>query len=237
MNARKALLLFAAYAGAQLGTGIIIGIGVGIIYGVRHVRGGAEALRIAVLVGGSFGLVFAGLTVFWLTRRILRGDPQGLRRIGWTGATWRSRVLAAVMGVALGMFYTGVVVSLFPLPPEFRSGPVAQAISGGGWKLYLWVVMALAIAPPIEEFVFRGALWTGFERSLGPIAAGLVVTALFVAMHLLESGRYPPAIVAIATLGAACLVVRVVSGSLLPPMLMHFAYNTVIVIGTVREYG
>src|SRR2546429_2937470 len=71
LNAKKALLLFAAYAGAQLGTGVLIGIAVGITYGVRHVRGGAEALRIAVLVGGGFGLVIAGLTVFWLVRRML----------------------------------------------------------------------------------------------------------------------------------------------------------------------
>jgi membrane protease YdiL (CAAX protease family) len=237
LNAKKALVLFAAYVGAQLGIGIVIGIVVGVTYGVRHAPGGAEALNVAVLVGGAFGLVVAGLTVFWLTRRMLRGDPQGLRRIGWTSGTWQSQVLAVVAGLALGLFYTGIVVSLFPLPPEFRSGPVAQAISGGGWKLYMWVVMALAIAPTIEEFVFRGALWTGFAQSLGPIAAGLVVTTLFAAMHLLESGRYPPAIAAIATMGVACLVARALSGSLVAPMLLHLAYNTVIVIGTVRAYG
>ena len=146
MNAKKALLLFAAYAGAQLGTGIVIGIGVGITYGVRHVRGGAEALRIAVLVGGAFGLVFAGLTVFWLTRRILRGDAEGLRQVGWRAASRRSQVAAALAGLALGIVYAGIVVRFFPLPAEVKSGPIAQAISEGGWKLYVWVVMAIAIA-------------------------------------------------------------------------------------------
>ena len=237
MNAKKALLLFAAYAGAQLGTGIVIGIGVGITYGVRHVRGGAEALRIAVLVGGGFGLVIAGLTVFWLVRRMLRADAEGLRQLGWRAAPRRSQVAAALAGLALGIVYAGIVVRFFPFPAEVKSGPSAQAISEGGWKLYMWVVMAIAIAPPVEEFVFRGALWTGFARSWGPIAAGIVVTALFVCMHLLESGRYPPAIVAIATLGAACLVARVLSGSLVPPIAMHMAYNAVIAILTLSEYG
>jgi membrane protease YdiL (CAAX protease family) len=237
LNAKRALLLFAAYFGAQLGMGIVIGIGVGVLYGVRRAPGGVEALRTAVLVGGAMGLVTAGLVVFWLTRRMLRGDPQGLRQIGWRKGTSRSLLLAAVAGLVLGLFYVVVVIPLFPLPPEFKGGPIAQAISDGGWKLYLWAVLALAIAPTVEEFVFRGALWTGFERSWGPIVAGLVVTLLFVVMHLLESGRYPPAIAAIATLGAGCIVARVASGSLLPPILMHLAYNGVIVIGTVREYG
>ncbi len=237
MNARRALLLFAAYAGVQLGIGVVIGIAVGITYGVRHVGGGAEALRIAVLVGGAAGLVIGGLAVLWLTRRMLRGDAEGLRRVGWRAATRRSQVAAALAGLAFGIFYAGFVVRFFPPPPEVKSGPIAQAISEGGWKLYVWIVMAIAIAPPVEEFVFRGALWTGFERSWGPIGAGIVVTALFVCMHLLESGRYPPAIAAIATLGAACIVARVLSGSLVPPIAMHMAYNAVIAIGTLSQYG
>ena len=145
--------------------------------------------------------------------------------------------MSAIVGLALGAFFVGVVVHLFPLPPEVRSGPVTQAATEGGWKLYVWVVLAIFIGPPIEEFVFRGVLWTGFSRSWGTIPAAIVVTALFVAMHLLESGRYPPALVAIATTGVACLVARAATGSLAAPIALHMAYNAVIAAGMMREYA
>ena len=235
MNAKRALLLFAAYAGTQLGVGVLIGIVVGI--GYRGEAGGIEALRVAMLLGGALGLVAAGACVFLLTRRMLRGDAEGLRAVGWIPTTPRRQALAAMAGLALGIFYALVVTRLFPLSPEVQLGPIANAISGGGWKLYVWVVLALFIAPPIEEFVFRGALWTGFSRSLGPIAAAIVVTALFVLMHLLESGRYPPALFAIATLGLACVVARALTGSLVAPISVHMAYNAVIAAATLREFG
>ena len=236
MNAKRALLLFAAYAGTMLAVDVLIGVVVAMHY--RQAGGGIEELHAAMLLGSAFGIVVAGACVFWLARRMLRGDPDGLRTVGWMRTTPRNQALAAVAGLALGLFYAVVVTRLFPLGPKVQLGPVVvDAISGGGWKLYAWIVLALFIAPPIEEFVFRGVLWTGFARSLGPIAAAIVVTALFVLMHVLESGRYPPALFAIATLGLACIGARVLTRSLAAPIAMHMAYNAVIATGTLREFG
>ena len=237
MNARRALLLFAAYVATQLGTGVAMGIVVAVAYGARHDRAAADALRATVLVGGALGLVCAGACVFLLVRRMLRGDPQGLRAIGWAPTTRRSQAIAALAGIALGFLYAFVLARYFPLAPEVKMGPIAQAVSDGGWKLYVWVVLALFIAPPIEEFVFRGALWTGLRRSWGPVPAAIVVTALFVVMHMLESGRYPPALFAIASLGLACIVARSLTGSLVASIALHMAYNAVIVTATMRQYG
>ena len=237
MNAKRSLLLFAAYVGTQLGTGIAIGVVVALAYGSRHDRGAAEALKAAMLVGGAIGLVAAGACVLALVRRMLRGEPEGLRALGWQRTTPRRQAIAAVSGIVLGLVYANVLARFFPLAPEVKMGPIAQAVADGGWKLYLWVFLALFIAPPVEEFVFRGALWTGLRRSWGPVPAAIVVTALFVVMHMLESGRYPPALVAIGSLGLACIVAREMTGSLVASMALHMGYNAVIVTATMRQAG
>ena len=236
MNARRALALFAAYIGAQVATGILIGLAVAVAFGTKG-SGAQQALRSAAILGTPLALTVAGACVFWLTRRVLRGDPDGLRSIGWVRTTPGRQAMAAIVGLGLGAFFVFVVVSLFPLPPDVRGGPVTQAASEGGWKLYLWIVLAIFIGPPVELFVFRGVLWTGLARSWGPIAAAIVVTALFLAMHLLESGRYPPALFAITVTGLACLGARVLTGSLAPGIALHMAYNAVISAGMLREYG
>ncbi len=232
MNARRALALFAAYVGANIAAGTVIAIAFAIARG-----GSREALRSVIVLGAPITIVVAGAFVFWLTRRMLLAEPDGLRSIGCVRTTPDRQAAAAIVGLALGSFFAFVVVPLFPLPPEVRLGPVTQAAAEGGWKLYTWIALAIFIAPPIEEFVFRGVLWTGLARSWGPIAAAIVVTALFVAMHLLDAGRYPPALFAITVTGLACLGARVLTGSIAPPIALHMAYNAVIATGMMREYG
>src|SRR5205085_11428599 len=118
------------------------------------------------------------------------------RAIGLARTTRGRQAMGAIVGLALGAFFVGIVVNLFPLPPEVKLGPVTQAASERGWKLYMWIVLAIFIAPPIEEFVFRGVLWTGLARPWGPLAAAMAVSALFAGMRRRDSGRYPPAFAA-----------------------------------------
>ena len=96
-------------------------------------------------------------------------------------------------------------------------GPLARAASAGGWARLLWAALAVALAPPIEELVFRGAFYGGLARSWRPRdRAAVVTTAVFVALHVTELGAYWPAWIAIAALGALALRARVVTGSLCP---------------------
>ncbi len=104
-----------------------------------------------------------------------------------------------------------------------------MAAGAGGWQRLGWAVLALFVAPPVEEFLFRGVLWSGLVRSMGSGKAGVVVTLLFVASHVTEARGYWPAWIAISVLAVAALAVRVRSGSLLPPVVLHTSYNAVLV--------
>jgi membrane protease YdiL (CAAX protease family) len=93
-----------------------------------------------------------------------------------------------------------------------------------------WAVLALVFAPLVEEFFFRGLLLRGFTSSWGRRIGGLIVTLLFIATHLFETFNYWPATLAILFLGIITLLARWSTGSLLPALAAHLAYNSIIVV-------
>ncbi|MEP7069012.1 MAG: CPBP family intramembrane glutamic endopeptidase [Usitatibacter sp.] len=233
-GAKQAWLVFLAYLGAQTAAAALAGAVLAgwyvAVYG-RDVFAArlVEIARASFALGGIFGMALGGAAAWWLALRMYRREAPGasLAAFGGTPTTWRLALLAAAGGMLLGAFYLYVVTVIFPIP---RGAGTQGVMAARGWTQVAWVVLAVGIAPPVEEFVFRGVLWTGFSRSLSPLRAGIVVTLLFVAMHLTQVAGYTPALFAIGAMGIAALVVRIVSGSVVPAILLHLGYNAVVTI-------
>lgn len=231
----RALLIFLAFFGVQLVTGMLLGVAAGVWFALR--RGGssveivAEAQGAVLMPAAVLGAILGGVAAGALTWRSLRGPRQGegLRAIGWSGASRRDGLLAALAGVVLAFACLFGLVGSFPPPPGHPWGPVAQAVTTGGWSRLLWAVLAIVVAPPAEEFVFRGVLLTGLSR-WGIAVAGAVVTLLFVASHLPEVWGYPPAMAAVGALGVAALTARIRTRSLVPAVVLHAAYNLALAL-------
>ena len=229
-GARRALGVFFAYIGVQLALGIAVGTVAGLTHGALLGRGRLppEVLGNVLLWGAAVGLVGAGAVTVWMAWRFAGRSFAKLREIGWIAAGTREKTIGAAFGVACALVFLAAF-SAFPPPPDFRPGPMRSAVEHGGRAaLWAWTLLAVAVAPPVEEFVFRGVLWTGLRASWGPAIAAVVVTVLFVVLHLVETWRYPPALMAIGAMGLAALFVRVRYGSLVPAMCLHAAYNGVI---------
>jgi hypothetical protein len=94
------------------------------------------------------------------------------------------------------------------------------------WASLVAVLMVVALAPPTEEFLFRGVLLHGLGVSYGPRLAAILVTAVFVIGHLPEVGNDWAALFVHVTVAVSLLAARVSTGSLLPPLAMHAAYNS-----------
>ena len=229
-GARRALGVFFAYIGVQLALGLAVGVVAGVAHGALLGRGRLppEILGSVLLWGAFIGLVGAGAASVWIAWLFAGRSIDGLRGLGWSGAGTREKAIGAALGVACALVFL-VAFSAIPPPPDFRPGPMRSAVEHGGRAaLWAWTLLAIAVAPPVEEFVFRGVLWTGLRASWGPVAATIVVTALFVVLHLVETWRYPPALVAIGAMGLLALAVRVRYGSLAPAICLHAAYNGVL---------
>ena len=83
------------------------------------------------------------------------------------------------------------------------------------------IILAVAIAPMVEEFVFRFFLYGVVRRYLGR-AVGLAANSLlFAAVH-----AHVPSAVPLFVLGACFTVAYEWSGSILVPMAMHALFNS-----------
>jgi len=236
----SALKILLGFLGVQL----VVAVGVGVLLAEYHLKvGGAPAagtvpadLRVA-LAAGLFGTVLAGLVAWVMVRRAFaRPGGAGVRAaVGWAPAPWRDCARAALLGLAFVAAFVAVGGAL-PARPD-AMGPLARAAQMGGWARACWAVLAIAVAPPTEELLFRGVLYAGLARSWGRASAAATTTAIFVALHATELGAYWPAWIGIALLGAVALRVRLVTGSLLPAIALHASYNLGLVLVVYATRG
>jgi membrane protease YdiL (CAAX protease family) len=85
----------------------------------------------------------------------------------------------------------------------------------------LIIVLAVAVAPVCEEFIFRFFLYGTFKRFVGP-AVGLLLNALlFAAAH-----AHWPSFIPLFVLGACFTLAYEWSGSILVSMTMHSLFNS-----------
>jgi membrane protease YdiL (CAAX protease family) len=239
LRAWPAILIVVAYYFVQLMFGILLGVGVLAYHAAKHgsvtpavVADVQRTAMTASLPLGVVALIAGGGVAFLLTRRTLRGSLRegALQSIGWSGTRSRQVVVAMCLGVLLAAIYLLVLAPLHPPRGGQQWGPLATAAAAGGWQRAVWAVLALLVAPPVEEFVFRGVLWSGLRRSMGTAVAGLVVTVLFVGSHALELRGYWPVWVTIALLGVGTVVMRSHTKSLVPPVALHASYNASLVL-------
>jgi hypothetical protein len=161
------------------------------------------------------------LAVYWLLARrhrlpLLAGlRLQGLRRFRV------ARVFLAGMSLQL----VGVLLGLLFPPPEDLANPMLRFITYGRWAVALLFVMAVIMAPFLEEALFRGILLPALRRRLPFVPAALLVTVLFAGLHAVQTGGYLPALAAIAVTGYLLAWLREASDSLWPPVIFHMGFN------------
>jgi membrane protease YdiL (CAAX protease family) len=168
----------------------------------------------------------AGAEPFWSTI----GWDWGRVR-GFAPAGWRAVALYAYLGlVALGLasFVSGAFADTGPTLLELAA---QRSVSV---RLMLALV-SVGTAPLVEEAVYRGVLFPALRRSVGVVAAILLVSALFGAVHVgeynLASGVPNWHVIAQVTVTGLCFtVVRAATGRLLPCVVMHATCNALVVL-------
>lgn len=154
--------------------------------------------------------------------------------------TWRSigfnRPKLKYLGPALGGFavyfalYIGGLVAISMLIPSLDLDQEQQLgfdKTTTGLSL-LPIFISLVILPPlVEEIVARGFLYTGLRSNLPKFTAAVITSVLFAAAHLgaAESGLLWVAAIDTFVLSMVMCHVREKSGSLWPPIGMHFLKN------------
>ena len=118
-------------------------------------------------------------------------------------------------------FSARVALGLLPLPSRLQHGNLLQDLAELPLAPRLFL---LAISPAIcEELFFRGALLSGLRRDLRVVPCLAWQALLFGAAHG-SIYRFVPT----ALLGMVLTSIVLRSRSLLPAILLHAAYNTVL---------
>ncbi len=182
-----------------------------------------EVLRATVLAGE----LAAALWVAWYLRRL---GPLRIRDGGATGIGWRAapgQAYAATCAVAVGIL--GFVLMLnHLLPPDIhklQALPIAQLFQGSALSVLPLLVVAVIVAPVLEEIVFRGIAFAGLATRIGPVWAGVVTTLVFMAAHAQEKIHYLPGFLDVGLFAVAAVWLRLKYHSIRPGILLHILYN------------
>jgi sodium transport system permease protein len=140
-------------------------------------------------------------------------------------AVWFAVLIGAPAAYLVGIGIAGLVNTyLFPVPQN-----VLEAFGDTllGDEMPLWqLVFFLTIMPGIlEELAFRGVLLHGLRKKFGPVGLCLVVGATFGLFHVSLFRLFPTAF-----LGIVFAAVVLMTGSVFPAMLWHFANNAIALV-------
>ena len=181
-----------------------------IVLTTRHLATHA-AVSIALLLG---------LAAFLQFRRIDVGALAGFSKLGF----WRTLGTAAIL-----------ILAAYPL--IFLADIVTQRVLGGPSskqsivelfnesqtleQRVIVIVLAVAIAPLVEEFIFRFYFYGVLKHYIGRFAGLIVSAALFAAVH-----AHLPSALPLFVLGACLALAYEWSGSILVAMTMHAVFNS-----------
>ena len=174
------------------------------------------------LLGNFLLMVFLVLLIVTLLR--LRGfDVSSL------GGFYRIRFLRVLS--------TGAILLLFAYPLILWSDIITQRIFGGGSsrqniveffsgsptleQRIMIIVFAVAVAPVIEEFLFRFFLYNVIKRYFGRFIGVAFSALLFAAAH-----AHFPSFVPLLVLGSCFAIAYEWTGSILVAMTMHSLFNS-----------
>jgi hypothetical protein len=161
------------------------------------------------------------LAIAWLlVRRYRVGLLSGLRL-----RDLRRFRIVRVFLAGMGLQVVGVLLASLLPPPEEVTNPMLKFVAYGPWAVAVLFVMAVIMAPFLEEALFRGILLPALRRRLSFVPAATLVTVLFAALHGVQTGGYLPALVAIGVTGFVLAWLREASGSLWPSVLFHMGFN------------
>lgn len=129
--------------------------------------------------------------------------------------------LVLVGGVTVFSEMYVIVQRIVPVPPEFEALLRDLLRISGRADLLFTVAVAVALAPLLEEGLFRGLVLNGLARRRGPFPATVWTAAFFAFFHFYNPWQILPTFF----LGLLLAWVVLTTGSLWASVVLHSAFN------------
>jgi uncharacterized protein len=169
----------------------------------------------AIIPAHLFTLIFAWLVV---TRR---GRFSFSETLGFRsgGIRWWHQV-------AVFLCFFGLAALVGSYFPE-KENELIRILQSSRTAVFVVAFMATFTAPLIEEVIYRGVLYSAFQRSIGVTAAIVVVTLIFAVVHVPQYYESPSTLMLLLILSLVLTLMRVYSKNLLPCIIFHTIVNGV----------
>ncbi|MDT5206342.1 MAG: protease family protein [Mycobacterium sp.] len=156
--------------------------------------------------------------------------PLHLGGARWRGRNQRPVVSGTVIGLLLGGVFLvgGLVVREIPVVAELVTRLLRYS-DQGSWRLTMAIALLAAVA---EEMFYRGALYTALGRH-----HPLLISTVIYALATFGSSRNPMLALAAIILGTVCALERRATGGVLAPILTHFVWTLVVLLGLPPLFG
>ena len=177
----------------------------------------------------SFYWLTLALAAVWIVGAFVSG-PLHLGGINWRGRNQRPVVSGTVIGLLLGGVFIvgGLIAREIPVVAELITR-LLQYSNQGSWRLTMAVALLAAVG---EEMFYRGALYTALGRH-----HPLLISTVIYAIATLGSSRNPMLAFAAIILGTVCALERRATGGVLAPILTHFVWTLVVLLGLPPLFG
>lgn len=218
----EVLVLLALFFAAQL---LFSGLTVAVVRAWFPVGEGEDELSVLVKYSLPAGLLasyaLVAAAVYWL---LVKRHHVPLRASLGLGPHPPGRLVTPFAGGVALQFVTALIVASAP-PPEDQQFIFDLFLRSGAWTLAFFFVVAVGMAPLLEEVLFRGMLLPALMPRIGFARAALLVTLLFAALHGFQIGLYWPALLGIFLCGWILAWLRQRTGVLWPSVAFHVGFN------------
>ena len=209
---------------------LILALSLGTLFALNAAAGSPHPDKIAL---GTKDLLFnafvsAGMFLFVAAFLRFRGldvnSLGGFSKLGF----WRTLATGGILlFAAYPLIALADVITRRVLGGETSRQGIVELFSGSQTiqQRALIIVLAIAIAPMVEEFVFRFFLYGVVKRYAGRFVGLAANSVLFAAVH-----AHAPSAVPLFVLGACFTIAYEWSGSILVSMTMHALFNSLTLV-------
>ena len=139
--------------------------------------------------------------------------------LGWNWGGFKWWYFPAII---IGFFAFAAIVQMFF--PE-QENELTRMLKSSRAAVYVTAILATFTAPIVEEVVYRGILYSAFQRTVGVAWAVVIVTITFAGIHFPQYWGSPGTIILICVLSLILTMIRVRTRNLLPCIVLHFIFN------------
>ena len=176
----------------------------------------------AIPLQGLFNITLVGFIAAWV--RFVRRHP-----VAEYINLQRSRIFSTRFLIALGVTCSLSVLVVSAFLPSTGPTPLEKLLTSTS-AILMFAVFGVAVAPIMEEILFRGFLFKVLWEIGGTKVAIVITAALFALLHAGQLAGNWGGVALIFMVGCVLSVVRNRANSIIPTFIVHTAYNATLFV-------